>query len=900
MSQAPQISNARMTRARLYTLIDAFEVDMRRLLNSYVLDHEDEETAVGALVFSRASARRDGDDGGESASITEYLDLQDAYDALNRNRDSLPVDLAREVRANTPAVNSLAPIRNRVMHGRPLAGGDADLVINTCELFVTRYWTTVSETLRNLVEDPTWQPAFEVKAKPSEKVLHNLPLADYDETGLVGRSADMASILKHLRRKREPIITVIGEGGIGKTAVALEAAYSLLDDPDCPFECILWVSLKTEKLTTGGVVQISDAVRDVAGAARTLGQAVINDFEGGVEDLASLLEGVETLLILDNLETISGAEVVTLYEELPDSVSYLFTSRVGVGQFERRVVLDPLSSRDAAVLFRSLAQSRGVQRLARLKSETLSEITTRLRCSPLAIRWYVLSVESGSEPLNLLSQQDELLEFCVRTVHTTLSRQAQSILSVLYALDRDSTFDELAILTDVAIDGLRRAVHDLLSCSLASLEPDNENQLVSRVRLTEVARHFLRRVSPPSQEVVEEVLGRERQLRESEEIRQADERKRLLAPGVVRVQNANEQPVAYLLRLALLESHKGNLEKSLEYVQRARELNAEYWEVDRVEGFILSSVGRIEQATALYRSGLRKADGEGAAVISYFFAGHLARKVRNLPEALDHARSAHYYFNAPETAQQLGNFLVWSDNFATGQEYLELALEGAVGRARLIALTSLVDSWRRWAEHLNEHDRQMFEAFNMAYAGYTLGAREIRSGVVDVRLANAVLECCSSCISATCSGGLDELVFRGKIVEMLELISDQHLLFEKSRSWTHFPGHVGRLLRFEKASATVRRLCENIINPAARKSPGEVAKSSIEYSGVIKIWNTTYGFISHVDFPGNVFFPGVVIENDGGASARRNLAGRRVRFKVNLDDPARPRATWVWIQPETS
>lgn len=889
-----------MTRARLYVLIDSFEIDMRRILVRYVLDHVAEEDAMGRDVFNRASARRIADDAEAVSSIAEYLDLQDAYDALNRNRLILPADLGDELRANTHAVNEIVPIRNRVMHGRPLASGDAEKVVGACERFTSRYWPTTLETLQHLAKDATWQPVFEVKAKPSEKVLHNLPLADYDETGLIGRTADCVTILKHLRRKREPIITVIGEGGIGKTAVALEAAYSLLDDPDSPFECILWVSLKTEKLTTGGVVEIGDAVRDVAGAARRLGQAVIKDFAGGISDLSSLLEGVNALLIIDNLETISGSEIVALYEALPDSINYLFTSRVGVGQFERRVVLDPLSPKDAGILFRNLARSRSVTRLSRLSQPTVDEIVNRLRYSPLAIKWYVMSVESGREPHQLLTSQDELLDFCVRSVYQTLTVPAQTILAVLYAIDRDSTFDELAILTDLAIDGLRRAVHDLLASSLASLEPDNENQLVSRVRLTEVARHFLRRVSPPSAQLVESVLGRERQLRESEEHRKADEQARLLAPNVVRVQSTNEQPVAYLLRLALLESHKGQLHEASEYIERARELNAEYWEVDRVEAFILSTANRVEQATTLYRSALRKAEGEGAAVVSYFFAGHLARKVRDVPQAIEFARSAHVYFSSPETARLLGTLLIWNGNFRSGQEHLETALEDARGKARLITLTALVDSWKKWAEHLIVHDRQMVEAFQKANAGYSLGAREIRQGVYDVKLADAVMECFGSCISAITTGSVDELTYRRPLTEMLEFVSQQRLIFEKTRVWSYLPGHLGKLQRFERSPATIKRLCQNLLEKSNEKKLPASERIGEELVGRVQIWNGTYGFIQHIDYPNNVFFPGAAIDNMKIRDDRENLKGRQVRFKIeSIAGEERTRATWVWVYPMT-
>ncbi len=39
---------------------------------------------------------------------------------------------------------------------------------------------------------------------PSERVLHNLPSADYDETGLVGREEDLAKLAALLKSGGTP------------------------------------------------------------------------------------------------------------------------------------------------------------------------------------------------------------------------------------------------------------------------------------------------------------------------------------------------------------------------------------------------------------------------------------------------------------------------------------------------------------------------------------------------------------------------------------------------------------------------------------------------------------------------------------------------------------------------
>ncbi|MEU8009602.1 NB-ARC domain-containing protein [Micromonospora parva] len=867
---------------------------MRGILDRYVLEYISDEDALGNN-FDKANLRRAADDRSASLSISAFLDLQEAYDVLNRHREVLPEELGTELRKNTALLNQLVPIRNRVMHGRPLQPSDAENAVASCSGFTTRYWKAVKETLDHLAADPAWEPAFERQAKRTEKILHNLPLPEYDETGLFGRSTHCKKVASYLLKRREPIITITGEGGIGKTALALEVANNVLDDPDSPYECILWVSLKTERLTANGVVEISGAVADITGAASALGRAVVNDFAGSTADLAEMLDGIETLLVIDNLETVNGAEVLSLYETLPPSVTFLFTSRVGIGQFERKIELGPLEDRDADSLFRRFAKERGVERFATLKPELVRQIVSQLRNSPLAIRWYLLSVAAGERPDLALSSQEILLEFCVRSVYERMDVQPKVILGILFALDRDTSFDELAILTDILVDDLRRAVHSLLNGSMVNLEPDSKTELVSRIRLTEAARGFLRKVEPPQGAFVEQVLRRELEFRKSDEHRRADQQARQLAPNSVRVRSDFDKPTAHLLRLALLASRKSGTGDALKLTEKARSLNPEYWEVDRVEAFIASSAGQVEQATALYRSALRKADGEeSAAVIAYYFAGHLARKAHDVETGIEFARQAHEHFDTAETAQQLGSMLVWGHEIEEGQEYLISAFEEAEdGRLRLIALTGLVDSWTRWAERLWKIDKRPLEAARSAYTGFSLGAREVAAGTVDVRLTNSLLESAYMLIRVTTSAGVESEKLTREVEEAMNVILTHRTLFLNAKLWVRLPGFIGMLLRHSRVALPVKALCTAILraNEVDVAEPGVLGEVLI---GRVSAWRGTFGFISHPRYPDGVFFPASAIEGLLERGENIDLKGQEIQFSATPSDKdARPRADWV-------
>ncbi|MGW4395300.1 NB-ARC domain-containing protein [Amycolatopsis nivea] len=885
-----------MTRARLFTLVDALESDMRRILLDYVLDHLSEEEALGSS-YERASQRQATDRLGDDSPITNYLDLQEAYDTLNRHRISLPSDLAQELRDNTGQLNSLVPIRNRVMHGRPLNPDDPELTIIICQSFITRYWPSTQDVIAKLSSDPTWEPINVTQDRQSDRVLHNLPLPEYDETGLIGRESDRETIIKHLLRRREPIITVVGEGGIGKTALALDAAYKILDNPDSPYECILWVSLKTERLTARGVVSVADAVRDLTGAAKSLGKALDDDFAGGVTDLADALEGVQTLMIIDNLETVAGDEVTALYDSLPTCVTFLFTSRVGVGQLERRFTLEPLKSRDASILFRHFAKFRGVKSLASLSAKTVSEVVKKLRNSPLAIRWYTLSVEAGQEPRGALGDQSTLLDFCVRSVYEKMGSTSKLLLTMLFALDHEASFDELAVITEISIDQLRSSVHELIGGSMVVLEVGSDISMVSRVGLTESARNFLRTVTPPKPEIVNSALEKQREVRRSEELRRADENSRRLAPGVVRTRNNDDTPTAYLLRQALVASRNDSFAKALEHVSRARELNPEYWEVDRVEAFLLSARNYVDPSTAIYKNALAKAradtDHEGIAVVSYYLAGHLSRAANAPDEALPFAKLAHEHFNISETAQLLGKILTWLGEFKDAQIYLEQALESAKGKTRLITLTSLVESWRRWAEKLLSQEHRPIDAAHKAYAGFSIGWREVRSGTYDRRLTESVLESASLMVRCMTTKGMDQAGLQHQLDEAIKSIHSRIAIFEDCRQYTYFRRNLASFARSNPLSAEGRVI---LSDKSINKTEGSIqheATSADGDTGEVCSWRETYGFIRHPDFPRNVFFPASVVENIPTLSEGRDLVGARVKFSVQDKSAERVRADWV-------
>lgn len=100
--------HTRMTRARLYILVDSFESDVRQMILRFVLDHMSEVEAL-ADSYERAADRRHADASDDELSIVEYLDMREAYDILNRHREALPLELARNYALARPVWTPWCP-----------------------------------------------------------------------------------------------------------------------------------------------------------------------------------------------------------------------------------------------------------------------------------------------------------------------------------------------------------------------------------------------------------------------------------------------------------------------------------------------------------------------------------------------------------------------------------------------------------------------------------------------------------------------------------------------------------------------------------------------------------------------------------------------------------------------
>lgn len=871
-----------MSSQQIYALVDAFERDIRDLLMRFVIPElESDELAYGAIL-PKLKTKRDSDPHGNENDLVEYLDLRQAYDLLNIHRGFLPSDLARQVRELTSELDAIVPIRHRVMHSRPLAPGDFDAINSSMLKFDRRYLKKTAKVLDALRGDNTWLP--EDALQPVEdRIKHNLPQAEYDETGLLGRDVEVKRICAALKRKRDSVITLCGEGGIGKTALAVEVAYSILDDPDEPFDLVLWTSLKTERLTGVGVQSLHNAAASLVGITNELGAGLRNDFAGGINDLSTALEGFRPLIIIDNLETISGEDFIALYEGLHEDVTYLVTSREGIGQIERRIEVGPLSERDALALFNQLIRFRNIKVLATINGPARAQIVEKLRYSPLAIRWFILATEAGRNPIELIKHQEELLTYCVQSVYQNLSRDAADVFIAMEALRRPVTPDDLVLMLNRSVNRTTASLRELARGSLVRSRISGDAAMVTVIELTETARNFASAIVPRNDPVRELVQRNESAFLRAEEERTNDNARRELGPNAVRIRVDTDAPTAQILRRALTAMHKGSYTTASGLIQEAKHLNPDFWEVHRVEGFVEAASGNKLAARESYLIALDLAETEEhKSIIAHFLAGHLARNMKEVTAAIPYARRAHAGLSLPDTASSLGSALVWNEQYDEGIQFLESALIEAEGRMRIIAVTALTDAYCRRAESASASAKNPVQAAFDAICGYEVASDEIFKGSSDKKLRDVASDAASAAIRY-----LHQATEGGHEVDAADDFHDKLrsrlTQLRVSDRWNSFSHTVRRIASEPNCGYAITKLSRTVANLEDIAQSGLVAgEEGTKQLGTILSLKRGFGFIQTPGQTENVYFHHTALV--GGLRFSDLSEGQAVTFRQSEDD----------------
>lgn len=611
------INNSKLKRNFLFCLLSNIETDLRMsLINIGGLE-------VDSSILEKLSDRYKSDKNSTTDELTlliDYADLGDYIQILNSNSSKfIDIKLLNKL---TKEIEKIIPTRNRIMHIRPLEPNDDELIIN----FVTKlnkyssiidFSETISEYTK-IKENPDYLLSIvpSILIKERQNVKHNLPMVDYDDTGFVGRIKDKDELKKKITGPY-PVISVIGVGGIGKTSLVLSCLYDMLDE-DIKFDTIIWITLKTKGLYNGDFKEIKNVILNLDDNFKQINKKFEDDNLSNVQDILSYMKNNKTLLVIDNLETLSNDKtIIRLFEEIPQGSKILITSRIGVGNYEQSFQLNALDEKEAIFYFRKLTNVYKVNVLIKQSDNVIKKYLKKLNNNPLAIKWFVINVGKGMDPSDILNNHiTDLTDFCLSNIYEKLSDDAKYILRIILIKANKCGFAELLYLCELSYDKCLAAINELFKSNFL-LQNDDFSYSI----LDFAVNYIQNRKGYSNYEIDSKIQININKLNGSLENLKNDVHLKNEYHPLSLFPTTNNARIATLYILKAIECSKNrNYSEVDDFIELAKNADSSFSDIYKIAGYLYSKYDSIKSEKN-YNIAIELA--ENKAPVYYFFAGSL-------------------------------------------------------------------------------------------------------------------------------------------------------------------------------------------------------------------------------------------------------------------------------------
>ncbi|MDD4898236.1 MAG: NB-ARC domain-containing protein [Methanocellales archaeon] len=616
-------------------------------------------------------------------------------------------------------MDELNEIRKKIAHSKTFTQID---LLRLIDLIKTSFDGKLSSDLIRYIENEGYKNADNIPSDFLSKYecQNNLPIEEYDlDGGFIGRRKEIIAIKKLLYSSQDRIVSITGAGGVGKTAVALKLAYSILADEYNPFEAVIWFSAKETKLTPeDGIVSIAPKIKSCEQLLKDILSIVdyktYEVFEKNkilckkyAQHLNDLFSSQRCLLIIDNLETIlKDQETIEFIKNIPRPSQVLITSRKGLGEIEKRYTLPDFDEKSAVELFRLLARERNRVDLLKLDKKVIAEIVNKVRCYPLLIKWSIGKVCLGEEITKAFAQiysgKTEIAQFVFNDIFELFSEEAKQCLYSLIILgDRPVSKHLLMHLSNLDDDQFEDAIRELIIASFVYQEvsSSDEKGIITHYTTLSLTRGFVQSKLDEDKKTLNMLQTRYHEL--TQQVDQLEKSKRaydqsLFSLGI----KSDDQKIAFnYVKTAKNFIKNGDFEKAEQNFKNAIQVAPsfsyaliEYAKFEFYRGHVGISNDLFEQAI--------NADKENFH--SFFSYGICLKKQDRVLDAIKMLEKAKEL--NPEylpTYNELGRVYSFNAEFDKANELFEMAKkqkEYINYRHLFITLQYQADNYRRWSE----------------------------------------------------------------------------------------------------------------------------------------------------------------------------------------------------------
>jgi GTPase SAR1 family protein len=352
--------------------------------------------------------------------------------------------------------------RNDIMHSRSITPAEMEIIEKLCNTLVKKLEDNTFLTRWNRFL------ANEINEFYLPKVYIEYPVGkNFDR--LIGRNNELR-ILK--REVTKPIPTsIVGPGGLGKTALVLQLIEDFLYSPQQPFDNIYFMSFKNNVFDNGSIRRFEKAISNHKDLINRLASFMeIDTKEREIEEIEeSVWENIfstKTLLILDNLETQIVKSNLSEFTDIAEKFTSNFlkpsrliiTSRHGIGDREAKLPLYQFDIEKTEDLIKSYI-SEEILLEKKINKEDWEWIQSYTSGNPGLIIAFCNTLKSTrkklldlrveydtkytSESIMLHEQLEEFLIFCFENTIESMTLESQIFLSAICYICSEANLTEI-------------------------------------------------------------------------------------------------------------------------------------------------------------------------------------------------------------------------------------------------------------------------------------------------------------------------------------------------------------------------------------------------------------------------------------------------------------------------
>ncbi|MFN8456048.1 MAG: NB-ARC domain-containing protein [Anaerolineae bacterium] len=301
-------------------------------------------------------------------------------------------------------------------------------------------------------------------------IHHNLP-PRYGE--FIGRQEEVARVLEWVEHSRWPLASIEGMGGIGKTSLAIEAAHRCLPGPQQaiskPFSAVVWISARDYpdfNLRLDHVLDTIARVLDYPHLAQLPPEQKVNAVD-------KLLRSHHTLVIADNLETVTDLALVKFLEQIPEPSLALVTTRYKQLRRVWDIPLYGLKDDEILTLIRRHSHRIGLRVVATADNDTLQRLAAATGNNPKAVELALGLIKQKGLPFNSLVDElyhasqvvSEVFDYIFAEAWKLMDSETRQVLLAMSIFVSSASRTALAAVAEVADFDYYKAIEQLVGMS---------------------------------------------------------------------------------------------------------------------------------------------------------------------------------------------------------------------------------------------------------------------------------------------------------------------------------------------------------------------------------------------------------------------------------------------------